>query len=110
MENDRATASGNWARWVTPSDIAERYDIPIKQVRALANRRAWPSHRQSGMTRFSPDDQRVIEEKWQKHAGDDPPKRMPSWIELALKDNPTEQERAAIDRGIKYSRGESPYD
>ena len=83
-------------RWVKPSEIAERYGITQSKVHTLLQRGAWHCHRQSGMVRFSPEDQADIAEKWQKYHGEDPPHRTPGWHEIALKDDPTDMERDAV--------------
>lgn len=91
-------------RWVKLSEIAERYGIPPSKVNNLLQRGAWHCHRQSGMVRFSPDDQIHVERKWQQHGGEDPPERTPSWRELAMKDKLTDAEHAAVERGYEASR------
>lgn len=90
-------------RWVKLSDIAERYGIPQSKVNTLLQRGAWHCHRQSGMVRFSPEDQADIEEKWQKYGGEDPQRYTPSWIEIAMKDELTDMERDAVKRGYEAS-------
>lgn len=90
-----------WDRWIRIEDLALRYDIPSSKVEGLLRRGAWPCHSQSGMMRFSPEDQASIEQKWHKHRGEDPPRRTPGWHELALKDDPTDMERHAVKRGFE---------
>lgn len=90
-------------RWVKLSEIADRYGIPQSKVNNLLQRGAWYCHRQSGMVRFSPEDQADIEEKWQKYRGEDPYHYTPSWIEIAMKDELTDMEREAVERGAEAS-------
>lgn len=90
-------------RWVKLSEIADRYGIPESKVKTLMQRGAWYCHRQSGMVRFSPEDQADIEEKWQKYRGEDPYHYTPSWIEIAMKDELTDMEREAVERGAEAS-------
>lgn len=91
-------------RWVKLSEIAERYGIPESKVKTLIQRGAWHCHRYPGMIRFSPEDQADIEEKWQKYRGEDPHHYTPSWVEIAMKDELTDMERAAMERGAEASR------
>lgn len=97
------TSDFNPQRWVKLSEIAERYGIPQSKVNTLLQRGAWHCHRYPGMIRFSPEDQADIDEKWQKYHGEDPHHYTPSWIEIALKDDPTDMERDAVKRGFEAS-------
>lgn len=97
------TSSPDPHRWVKLHEIAERYGIPQSKVDTLLQRGAWHCHRYPGMIRFSPEDQADIEEKWQKYRGEDPYHYTPSWIEIAMKDEPTAREREAVKRGYEAS-------
>lgn len=89
------------ARWATLQDIAERYSHPVKKVIAKANRTAWPCHRQGRLIRFSPDDQRIIAQKWEQYQGEDPPVRQESYTALLM------QEAMEAER-VRAARGEPP--
>lgn len=96
LNSGRGTS--DWARWVKIPDIAARYEIPVKKVRNRLVSGTWPCHRHSGMVRFSPRDQLIIEQKWQQFRGDDPPNRALSEIELLLQGT-TKQQAEGMSQG-----------
>lgn len=86
------------------SEIADRYGIPETKVKTLMQPGAWHCHRQCGMTRFSPDDQSDIKQKWQKYDGTDPHRYTPRWIEIAMKNGLADMDHEAVERGAEASR------
>lgn len=88
------------ARWISKGELAELLGIPMRTITTKVANGVWPSHSQSRLIRFSPEDREYIRRRREEYRGDDPPQRRMSRIQILM-----EQAAAADDE--KAARGEA---
>jgi hypothetical protein len=71
----------------------------VKKVIANANGTALPCHRQSQLICFSPEEHRIVAEKWEQYQGKDPPVRQESYMAMLMQEamGPSALEKLAVN-------------